>query len=77
MMMQNQMQTHTLACVGSLSPIFGRSFLSLFWTLFLCNLFLFHLHTPEDMLEKKRKEKTRNRFIDVYHALSIVKIYLI
>lgn len=49
--------TPTLVCAVLSRPIADRSSLIWFWTLFLCNLFLYRLHTPEGSLKKKRRKK--------------------
>lgn len=49
------MSIHTSAHVGSLLPISDMPSQILFWTLFLCNLSLFHLHTPGGTLDKTKK----------------------
>lgn len=47
----------TWVCEGILRPISDMSFRILFWFLFLCNLFLFHLHTPGGNLDKTNIQK--------------------
>lgn len=67
------MPAHTLAGVGSLLPISGTSSQTWFWTLSLCNLFLFHLHTPEGILDTRTKRRTRSSCL-IHHQLPVQEV---